>query len=316
MILIKIIKPIYWQWLRTYTSIQQFFANFRPTSAAVALKYLSKNKLDIAQISVNDIDFIYKNLKSWTDAPSVTGKKILTDILEPLKKDTSVDDDCMGVIVETRSHSALEFVVCNFVEQTGKRVQLFHGKENTDFILNSKIGDLVKNGVVFLVKLDIDSLNANLYNSLFLIESFWRLIVARNKVIVFQTDSVICNASSYQLSDFIHFDYIGAWWHNRLIPNGLILDGGVGGFSIRNYELSIESVRRFSNHTWQGGEDDFFAFHIELLGGKVGKKSDCIKFCTQNEFLSESYSAHQVNNLNPEALEKFLRYCPDAEKIL
>lgn len=316
MILIKIIKPIYWQWLRSYASIQQFFSNFRPTSAAVTLKYLSKNKLDISQISVNDIDFIYKNLKSWKDTPSVTGKKILTDILEPLKKGDAVNDDCMGVIVETRSHSALEFVVCNFVEQTGKRVQLFHGKDNTAFILNSKIGSLVKKGVVFLVKLDIDSLNADYYNSLFLSEIFWELIVARDKVIVFQTDSLICDASSYQLSDFIHFDYIGAWWHSRLIPNGLILDGGVGGFSIRNYKLSIESVRRFSNHNWQGGEDDFFAFHIELLGGKVGTKSDCIKFCTQNEFLSNSYSAHQVNNLNPEALEKFLLYCPDAEKIL
>ena len=316
MIIVKIIKPIYWQLLKSLNFFKCFIANYQPTSSVVALKYLTANKLDIDQISIKDLAFLYKNIRPWKLSSTAEGQKFVSAILAPLKNEIFVTDDCIGVIVETRPHSALEFVVCNFVEQTGKRVQLFHGKNNFTFILKSKISNLVNNGMVFLVKLEIDDLNANYYNSLFLNEKFWRLIVARNKVIVFQTDSVICKSSSYRLSDFIHFDYIGAWWHNRLMPNGLILDGGVGGFSIRDYELSIESVRRFTTNTWQGGEDDFFAFHIELLGGKVGKKSDCIKFCTQNEFITESYSAHQVTNLNAKALKKFLQYCPDAQKIL
>jgi hypothetical protein len=113
----------------------------------------------------------------------------------------------------------------------------------------------------------------------------------------------------------MHFDYIGAWWHDRLLPNGLVLDGGVGGFSLRDYKLSLEAAHRFSNINWQGGEDDFFAFHIDFLGGEVGRKSDCIRFCTQNEFLKKSYSAHQITNLNADELVKFKKYCPEAKNV-
>jgi hypothetical protein len=303
------LKNIYWRWL-------YFKANYQQSSAKKVTDIIKQRGVSIAKVTTKDLSFIYKKIKPWRSSATYEGKRVISNIFKNSKNLATLDDDCLGVIVETRSHPALEFVVCDFIKQTGNKVQLFHGIENIDFILNSNIGRLVTQNKVILVMLEIEALNANYYNSLFLTEKFWELIVGRKKILVFQTDSVICHNSKYSLQEFLQFDYIGAWWHDRLLPNGLIVDGGVGGFSIRDYDLSIESVRRFSNHTWQGGEDDFFAFHIELLGGKVGKKSDCIKFCTQNEFLSESYSAHQVNNLNPEALEKFLRYCPDAEKIL
>jgi len=305
----KRLKLIYWHWL-------YFKANYQQSSAQKAAGIIKRRGVSIAKVTANDLSFIYEKIKPWRSSATYEGKTVILNILKDAKKSAAVNDDCLGVIVETRSHPALEFVVCDFIKQTGNKVQLFHGIENIDFILNSNIGKLVIENKVKLVMLEIEALNADYYNSLFLTEKFWELIVGRKKILVFQTDSVICHNSKYSLQEFLQFDYIGAWWHDRLLPNGLILDGGVGGFSIRDYDLSIESVRRFSSHNWQGGEDDFFAFHIEFLGGKVAKKADCIKFCTQNEFLTESYSAHQIQNLNSTDLEKFLIYCPDGEKII
>jgi len=115
------------------------------------------------------------------------------------------------------------------------------------------------------------------------------------------------------LKDFSSFDYIGARWRNRLRLNGLVLDGGVGGFSIRDHSKSMECVKKFSIQNWQGGEDDFFAFHIELLGGRVGNRNECSKFCTQNQFLNKSFGAHKLSNLSRGEQVNFLSYCKEAD---
>jgi hypothetical protein len=318
--IIKNIKSIYWRCLHLKSKYQRqwlrFKASYQYSSPKKAAGIIKKKGVSINDLSSDDLCFVYEKLNSWEDAPTLRGKKTIEKALSNIKFSNVVDDEYVGVIIETREHSALEFVVCNFVKSTGGRVQLFHGLSNTSFILNSGIGKLVSEKKVFLVRLDIDELNADFYNSLLLNEKFWSLLIGRKKIIVFQTDSLICSDSDYNLQDFYDFDYIGAWWHYRLLPNGLILDGGVGGFSLRDYNKSLDCVERFGHVNWQGGEDDFFAFHIDLLGGKVGNKKDCESFCTQNKFVKKSYAAHQLNNLSIEDQKQFLSYCPESSIII
>jgi hypothetical protein len=279
--------------------------------------FLNKKGIETASINQEHVKDIYSSLKVWkgsiNDAAIAEMNKLFN---KPQKEEAIVSENLLGVIVETRNHPDLAFVIHNFIDNTGFKVQLFHGTDNLDFILSTSIKALVDNGMVTLVELPLSALNEHYYNALFLNVNFWYSIQSRGKVLVFQTDSVVCSQSPFELSDFLHFDYIGAKWCNRLRPNGLVLDGGVGGFSLRDCQMSIDSLLRFPGDNWQGGEDDYFAFHIELIGGKVGNKKDCAKFCTQNSFLEKSFGAHQISNLNKVEQAKFLEYCPESKFLL
>lgn len=224
-------------------------------------------------------------------------------------------EEPVGIIVETRRHPHLALVVTNFIEETGLKVQLFHGADNAEYIYSTALQTYIEQGKLVLYPLAADALDASRYNALFLSKAFWHRIIGRGRVFVFQTDSWICKGSGFSLSDFIGFDYIGAAWPRKR-PVGLIIDGGCGGLSIRNWKKTIEVLDIFPSHQWKGGEDGFFAFHIELLGGKVARNDDCAKFCTQHVYAYQSYGAHQIKLLPDSQRVQFLRYCPEAAFLL
>jgi len=305
--------------LSLYYSFVFWKAEHQKSSARVLIHKLKRRGITSSQITENDIFSIYKNLKKWKGSSTATSRQKTQNILYNLitKANTKIiPDEVLGVIVETRKHVDLEFVVINFIETTGLRVQLYHGNDNVAFILNSKIRNLIEQNKVFLTQLDLSTLSESYYNAIFLDENFWLSMKGRNKILIFQTDSVLCKNTDYNFTHFEHCDYIGAKWRYRLRPNGLIIDGGVGGFSYRDFNLSIECLKRFSSKNWQGGEDCYFAFHIELIGGKVGNSIECAKFCTQNEFKYKSIAAHQIARLNSDDQKKFISYCPEAKFLI
>jgi hypothetical protein len=221
----------------------------------------------------------------------------------------------VGVIVETRRHRALESVVLNFSRTLKIPIQLFHGTGNLEFIMSGAISGLVGEGKVRLIELDIDDLDARSYNALLMTREFWNLLESRNKVLIFQTDAIACEQSDYGLNDFLSFDYIGSLWP-RQRPVGVMLDGGNGGLSLRDWKKSYECLLRFPPESWPGGEDGYFAFHIDLMGGKVGRDKECAQFCTQHEFLYRSFGAHKISCLGPASRAAFLDYCKEAEVLL
>jgi hypothetical protein len=220
-----------------------------------------------------------------------------------------------GVIIETREHPALEFVVCQFSERLNIPIQLFHGETNKNFIMNSKIAALINQGKVVLSTIDANSLSAGQYNAVCLSRQFWEALIGRNKILVFQTDAILCAASDFELADFTGFDYIGSKWPRKR-PVGMLIDGGNGGFSLRSWQKSVQCIERFLPAQWPGGEDGYFAFHLDLIGGKVGRDEDCAKFSTQFEFLKRSFGGHQISLLDPESRKAFLEYCPEAKHVL
>jgi hypothetical protein len=217
----------------------------------------------------------------------------------------------LGVIVETRQHPALEYVIELFSEDLEIPIQLLHGARNEAFIRESTISALVAQGKVVLTGLETDTLTPADYNALLLSREFWHALAGRGKVLIFQTDSVLCGKSGFQLEDFVDYDYIGSNWPRRR-PIGLIIDGGSGGLSLRDWGRSVECLDRFPALHWKGGEDAYFAFHMELIGALVGKPDACARFSTQSEFLANSFGAHQISLLSEQDQAEFLRYCPEA----
>ncbi len=244
--------------------------------------------------------------------PSMPQYDLIDNIfLENLTQKIENNSSVLGVIVETRKHQALEKVVNKFAQKLNIPIQIFCGKDNYDFILSTTISKLIQNKKVYITQLNVSELNANKYNALLLSESFWKHLFGRDKILIFQTDAFLCDSSVYGLNDFMKYDYIGSKWP-IIRPVGLIIDGGNGGLSLRDWSQTYECLNRFNPKYWTAGEDGYFAFHIELMGGKIGRGIECAQFSTQNEFLSQSFGCHQITNLSSESREAFLSYSPEA----
>ncbi len=220
-----------------------------------------------------------------------------------------------GVIVETRAIPGLEEAVLSIINRCHIPIQLFHGLENHRYIMEGRLEALVASGAVTLTPMDLpERMPSAGYNALLLSPLFWDALIGRQKVLIFQHDSLCCNQSPYAATDFMDFDYIGAPWPRKR-PVGLVIDGGNGGFSLRDWAKCRESLERFSAASWPGGEDGFFAFHLDLMGASVASMEQGAKFATQGRFTDLSFGAHQVGRLNDLDLKRFITYCPEALNI-
>jgi Protein of unknown function (DUF5672) len=283
------------------------------TAAQSVAEELRRKGIARADITRKDIAHIYNGLKVFPDAPDLScTARLLPAVQSPIRAESA--DGVLGLILETRCHPNLESVVQIF-RRIGIRVQVFHGQNNRRFILESAIAGLAEKGEVSLMQLNTEHLSSPQYNALFLSPAFWDLLETRSKVLVFQTDAMLCPNSPYTLQDFLSFDYIGSRWH-RDRPVGLTMDGGNGGLSLRDWRKSYECLRRFPPDLWPAGEDGYFAFHVDLIGGKVGRNRDCERFSTQHYFEAESFGAHHITSLDQQRLAEFLKYCPSARAHL
>ena len=253
---------------------------------------------------------LYRRLRRMDSAPefpSPTFEPIVP--VSRLKKSTH-----LGIIVETRRIDAILFVIENFIEQTGLPAHLFLGDNNVDYMNSPLLTRYVEAGLLAISKLDTDRLTASNYNALLLSEELWDMHSSFDKMVVFQSDSCICPASPFELNDFLEFDYIGADW-SRSRPIGLIVDGGSGGFSLRDIAKARQCLRLFDPVLWAGGEDGYFGFHMELLGGKVARSEDRQKFCAQENFVTRSFACHSVRSMSAKSRKEFFEYCPEAMKL-
>ena len=142
--------------------------------------------------------------------PLLLISSLIDDIAIGNNKQAALSADVTGVIVETREHHALEAVILNVHKRCKIPIQLFHGTNNLKFILSTKIADLIERGDVLLTPISANALDARAYNALFLSPKFWEAMLGRKKILVFQTDSLCCLNSPYDLNGFLHFDYIGS----------------------------------------------------------------------------------------------------------
>ncbi|MDA7742226.1 hypothetical protein N8865_01260 [Francisellaceae bacterium] len=263
----------------------------------------------IDEINTEHLMPYYASLNKINSAPAYSSiNKLLPDT-----SNHSIDKSLpvFGVMVETRKHQAIDSIVNNFINSLNIPIQIFHGNNNYDFIMSTSISEWIDKGIVYLTCLNTNDLCAKKYNELFLSEVFWEHVLGRQKILVFQTDTFLCGDSNYRIEDFIEYDYIGSKWP-RHRPVGMIMDGGNGGLSLRDWDKTYQCLKRFNPKYWYGGEDGYFAFHMDLIGGKVGRSNECAKFSTQGEFLFKSWGCHQISCLNSKDQADFLNYCPEA----
>ncbi len=282
------------------------------TTAAMLSKRLARSHdIRLCDIGASHLEDFYPGLRN---VYSAVDPARISEILSAVVASGDVVAPVWGVMVETRRHRALERVVLGVLDGLGIPVQLFHGRDNREFILDSAIGDAVARGNVVLTPLATGNLEVREYNRLLLDRRFWDTVIGRRGILVFQTDSMYCPATPFDLHDFAHFAYIGSCWRPQR-PSGLVIEGGSGGFSLRDWSMMQRVLERFPPQGWHAGEDGYFAFHVELIGGRVASFEESSRFSSQCAFRHRSLGAHRVVAMPREDRARFVEYCPEAVDV-
>ncbi len=271
-------------------------------------------------------------------------------LLNEAKKDVPItlkETDKVAVIVEPREHKLLIGIIKNVMSNLGPdwNLQIFCGLNNIEFIKKNLPGDYR------LVQTQVENFNHVSYSLYLRSTDFWERIKEEN-VLIFQTDSFICNNKEFPMEyGFLGASYSYALQNKEgkmiLVKEGdhyRVLDGITppnaecninGGFSFRKKSVmmdciknaSLESIYRhrqehnlpniFFNQNAVIQEDVFFINAISVLGHKIPSKKECDDFCSQNVYNPESFALHnfQKNYLTDEQLRSFVEPVNDTNTI-
>ncbi len=144
----------------------------------------------------------------------------------------------IALIVDDRASEGVVNAINNVLQHIpiDWKVQIITPIQHWSFYNASSLSTLIINGRVFMTSLDlprVDFTGSKYINLLLTSASFWHQVQGE-KILYFQSDSVICSNSSYKLTDFLEYDFIGAPWP----------DGGCcnGGFSLRSRKKNASII--------------------------------------------------------------------------
>lgn len=198
------------------------------------------------------------------------------------------------VIVETRQDERLKIVLKNIAYYVPNwKLHIFHSTENKLFIQ-----DILKdNPDVALYELENPIFSNQDYNKVLLDNSFWNKLTLHERVLIFQTDTLILK---FGIENFLDYDYIGAawpWWSKEFSIDRM---GGNGGFSIRKVSKMLEILNK--NRTVKSApirdyqnEDIFFSYHLyKDKTAKLPNWNKAMLFSSEHCFCINSLGLHQT----------------------
>jgi hypothetical protein len=221
----------------------------------------------------------------------------------------------IAVIIDDRATPKLVTVVLNVLQHLPSdwKVQIFTHNEHWPYYQQSALGSFIRNNSVFITPIDFERKNrsgADFINLYLTSTSFWRRVQGE-KVLYFQIDSAICSNSSYKITDFLHYDFIGAPWKVGGCCNG--------GFSIRSRTktlLLLESEHgRYPLH--QINEDGWFTNNIRHFGGIVAPIPVAKTFSVETIYHPRSFAVHKPHSgwIGKETMTRLCDECPEVRTI-
>lgn len=221
------------------------------------------------------------------------------------------------IIIEPRKHVLLKKVIENFDKHMDASWDLyvFHGVSFGEYA--KECTSKIKSRNVILVPLDRNDMTATDYNRLFKKKYFWDKIHAED-ILVFQTDSVLCGASSKVINDYIQYDYIGCSYDNKTIGKNKFIYWepqfefyGIGGLSFRKKSFMLNCIYDNADVPDEFPEDMFFSQCVAKSSKRPPNAKVLNEFCTQFVFREKSWGAHKTN-IDLQNKDEFYEYCPEA----
>lgn len=173
-----------------------------------------------------------------------------------------------AVTVLHTSCSTLAFTLANFAGNlgTGWPLAVLHNEALTHYVATTKlVQNIVADGRLHTVSLErhgFDTLPLNStrgYSRLIASSRFWQFVNA-DRVLIFQTDSVLCSLSPWRVDDFLEYDYVGAPW---LVPYDGITVGN-GGLSLRKVS-TMQAVTHQFPFDGDEHEDIYFSRALKAM---------------------------------------------------
>jgi hypothetical protein len=188
-----------------------------------------------------------------------------------------------AVIIETRNHRALPFLIDNLLENLSEEwsIILFHGN------LNRQLAQTLVQSRLSLVHTPVDEMNTKSYN-LFMKSPFLYEKIPTEIFLIAQCDSMIIPRFKHFIDDFIKYDYVGAPWKNPYLGRGN--EVGNGGFSLRRKSKMLEIINMTKHGVTK--EDLFFSCPPKIKLSKPNTKQ-ASRFSFESILVEESFSCHK-----------------------
>lgn len=212
------------------------------------------------------------------------------------------------VIIEPRKHGGLQVVLHNFRNTFPEYPMfIFHGTQNALFV--RKITRNIP--LVTLKNIGKSNLGRDEYNLYVTSRTFYTTFESYDYMFMFQTDSMVCPHSPFDITRFLKYDYIGAPW--AWFDNGV--KGGNGGLSLRKVSAMLTSVDKYKfvpNGT-HFNEDLFFS----RLPLKFPPRHIAQQFSVESVYYETPFAMHKPwCYLTDEQIAKLALYAPMLNELI
>lgn len=187
-----------------------------------------------------------------------------------------------AIIIETRSIWNIDDIIKKHMDKLPPETDLHwytHPNAPTKDLEKSK-----QEGKIFINRVN-DMSSIGEYNGLLTSTLFWEFFTKYDRVVVFQSDSMLLKRG---IEDFYEYDYVGAPWKWNTDY------AGNGGLSLRNPKVMLEVCQRFK---WNGSlnEDHWICMHMhDHQVGKLAPIEVAEKFSTEALFRLGTLGYHGI----------------------
>ncbi len=249
-------------------------------------KYKTRMALDfftIDDLRIINCDNVTKYRNLCVEILPLLKYKILPNILTTSKYES--------IFIDFRCLPNIETVIRNAVYKLGDGWShtVICGNQNVDFMKNicSKISTNIK-----IIQLNYDNVSIDEYNKLLLSSDFWNMFHGE-KLLIYQEDAFIFKNN---ISEFLHWDYIGAPFLHEIAPG---LKVGNGGLSLRTKSKMLECLQNNVHNNIN--EDVFFAKTLFSKNPSFVANFESAKaFSTESIPNPNAFGGHKfwISNLN------------------
>ncbi|CAF0969216.1 unnamed protein product [Rotaria sordida] len=222
----------------------------------------------------------------------------------------------IAVIVDDRAIESVVNTVNNVIEHipVDWKVQIITPYENWSFYNKSSLNQYINSDRILLTDLEQKSngLASDKYiNSILTSSSFWHKVYG-DKVLLFQIDAVLCSNSSYNINDFLQYDFVGAPW----------VGGGCcnGGLSLRTRSKILQMLenKRFRFPVNQINEDGWFTDNLPYFNGRVAPISIAKKFSVESIYHPRPFGVHKphTNTIGSYNMNRLCQECPEVSALV
>lgn len=139
----------------------------------------------------------------------------------------------------------------------------------------------------------------------------WEQVSRATRILLFQTDSVICSKSQVAVDEYLQYDFVGA----PIDPK--YGKGYNGGLSIRNPRLFLQIAREVDFGTsGQGFEDQFFYLELQKRGAEMPPEEVAKTFAVETVYYETPLGYHQPQRWQADKMKDIEDWCPEVKMLI